>query len=123
MLKMFSPVLPHITEEIYMDYFAEKETSKSIHTSQYLSLGEDINYNVIKNGNVVVNIISQVRQFKSENKASLKAEIEEITVTSNLTEFLKLAETDILATCSIRKIYYATGEFDLKIGNIIKEEE
>ena len=39
-LKMFAPFMPHITEEIYQDYYAEKENQVSIHVSGYLNLGE-----------------------------------------------------------------------------------
>ena len=123
MLKMFAPVLPHITEEIYMDYYAEKENQKSIHVSGYLDLGNDIDNSVVENGDKVVAIISQIRQFKSENKASLKAEIEDVTITSNISDFVKLAQTDIMSTCSIRQLNICDGEFDVKIGEIIKTDD
>lgn len=122
MLKMFSPVLPHITEEIYMDYFAEKEGYKSIHISGYLNLGETINKQLLECGDNAVDIVSRVRQFKSENKVSLKAEIEDAEISSKYTDFLKQAEPDIKGVCSIRSLTYKDGVTDLKIGNIITEE-
>lgn len=123
MLKMFAPVLPHITEEIYMDYFAEREGQKSIHISGYLDLGNDVDTEVIANGDKVVDIVSQIRQFKSENKVSLKTFIRDVEICSDITEFLKQAEIDIKAVCSINQINYKDSKnFALAIGEVVPEE-
>ena len=122
-LKMFAPVLPHITEEIYMDFYAEKENQKSIHISGYLNLGENADKQIIENGNQIIEIISLVRQFKSENNVSLKTFIKDICITSNITEFIKQAATDIKAVCSINEINYNNGELNVKIGEIIPDEQ
>ncbi len=123
MLKMFAPILPHITEEIYMDFYAEKENKKSIHISGYLNLGHDINQELISNGDKVMDIVSQIRQFKSENKVSLKTFIKDAIITSKITEFLKLAEIDIKAVSSINKLIFKDGEFNLHLGEIIPDEQ
>ena len=124
MLKMFAPVLPHITEEIYMDFFAEKENKKSVHVSGYLDLGNVEDASIIQNGDMVVDIVAQIRQFKSVNKVSLKTFIKDVTITSNITEFLKQAETDIKAVCSINQINLHDGkDLDVQIGEIIPDEE
>ncbi len=123
MLKMFAPILPHITEEIYMDYFAQKENQKSIHISGYLDLGDDVDAKIIEYGDKVVDIVSQIRQYKSENKASLKVEIEEVTITSRITDFLKLAESDVKGVGSIQKINYQDGDFELSLGELIMPVE
>ena len=120
MLKMFAPVLPHITEEIYMDYFAKFENAKSIHTTQYLVLDEKFDEDIIANGDKLVELVSRVRQYKSENKASLKAEIAEITITSKITDFFKQAEPDLVGVCSIKKMNYKDGEYDVELGKIIQ---
>lgn len=120
MLKMFAPVLPHITEEIYMDYFAKFENAKSIHATQYLVLDEKFDEDIIANGDKLVELVSRVRQYKSENKASLKAEIEEVTITSNITDFFKQAEPDLVGVCSIKKMNYKDGEYDVELGEIIQ---
>lgn len=123
MLKMFSPVLPHITEEIYMDYFAKKENKPSIHVSGYLSLGEEFDKTLIANGDVVMDIVSLVRQFKSENKVSLKTFIKDITITSNITNFLKQAEVDIKAVSSVVEVKYKDGDFGVEVGEVIPDEQ
>ncbi len=122
-LKMFSPVLPHITEEIFMDSFATKEGYKSIHISNYLNLGENVDESIIKMGEAVVDCVSQVRQFKSLNKLSLKAQIEDIEISSKYTDFFKAVEPDIKGVCSVDKITYIDSDkLDIKIGKVITEE-
>ena len=122
-LKMFSPVLPHITEEIYMNFYAERENSKSIHISNYLNMGEDANKTLIENGNKVIDILSAVRQFKSENNVSLKTFIKDIKVSSKINNFIKQAEVDLKAVCSINEIDYKDGDFNVEIGEIIPDEQ
>lgn len=122
MLKMFAPVLPHITEEIYMSYYAEKENTKSIHISGYHDLGEVTDKELIANGEKVLDVVSLVRQFKSENKVSLKTFIEDITITSNINDFMKLAEVDLKAVSSALEIKYIEGDFNVVVGKCIEEE-
>lgn len=120
MLKMFAPVMPHITEEIYMDYFAPIEGCKSIHVSGYLDLGSDIDADIIKDGDVICDIVSMVRQHKSINKVSLKAEIENIKIFAPCVEFIKSAEADIEGVCGVRGIEYENAEtLNVEIGDII----
>lgn len=123
MLKMFANFMPHLTEEIYMNYYAEKENQKSIHISGYLDLGKEIDETLIKNGEEVMNIVSGIRQFKSENKISLKTFIKDLTVSSKNTEFIKLCEVDIKAVGSINTLNCQDGEFGLEFGEIIPDEE
>lgn len=122
-LKMFSPVLPHITEEIYMNFYGERENKKSIHISDYLNMGENVDKSLIENGNKIIDILAIVRQFKSENNVSLKTFINDITIKSNINDFIKLAETDLKAVCSINQVVYEDGDFDVKIGSIIPDEQ
>lgn len=119
MLKMFAVFMPHITEEIYMDYFAEKENMPSIHLSGYLNLGEEIDEELVKRGEEVMQIVSRVRQFKSENKISLKTSIKDVKVTSKYAEFIKQCEVDIKAVGSIGELEIADGDFNLEFGEII----
>ncbi len=122
MLKMFSVFMPHVTEEIYMDYFAQFEKTKSLHISNYLDLGSLINDELIKNGDLVIDIVSRVRQFKSENKLSLKTEIDKAIIYAPNLEFIKACEQDIKAVTSVHEIDYKNGDFNVKIGKIIENQ-
>ena len=115
--------MPHITEEIYQDYFKQFEKTESIHLCELkkISLAEDLS--IIPNGDIVVDIVAKVRQFKSLNQLSMKTEIESIEIKNPELEFIKSCEADIKAVTSVRSINYTTGEFDVIVGNVIKEEK
>lgn len=123
MLKMFANFMPHLTEEIYMDYYAQKEGTQSIHVSGYLDLGKVENEQLIKNGEEVMNIVSGIRQFKSENKISLKTFIQDITVTTKNADFVRECEVDIKAVGSINEIKLADGDYAIEFGEIIPDEQ
>ena len=122
MLKMFSVYLPHLTEEIYMDYFAEKEHMQSIHISGYLNLGDEIDENLVKRGEEVMQIVSAIRQFKSENKISLKTFIKDLKISSHYADFIKSCEVDIKAVGSIGELEICDGDYSLTFGEIILPE-
>ncbi len=76
LIKLFSPVIPYITEEIYQSYFEKFEKYKSIHISSWpVSNKKLIDKNALELGNHLINIIANVRQFKSKNNLSMKAPI------------------------------------------------
>ena len=122
MLKLFSITMPHITEEIYQNYFRKFEEEKSINICILKPLTLETEENIIENGDNVIDIVSKVRQFKSENKLSLKTEIDEMIITDKNLEFIKSCESDIKAVTSVREIKYVQGEKDIKIGNAIIAE-
>ncbi|MDP3918655.1 MAG: valine--tRNA ligase [Nanoarchaeota archaeon] len=83
-LKMFAPIMPYITEEIYQMYFAKKDKLKSIHQSSWPKSDTSyIDEDVEKIGDELVDIISQVRKAKSEKGLSLKTPVKEIILNMN----------------------------------------
>ncbi len=70
-VKMFSPFMPHITEEIYQDVFREREGKKSIHISLWPEpvLRDE---EAAKDGEIVKDIIAEIRRWKNENKREIK---------------------------------------------------
>ena len=85
-LKMFAPVIPHITEEIYQDLYAEGPIEKaSIHLSQWpeeSSVDADL-----EKGRDAMKAISSLRKYKSDNQLSMNAEIEKAVVFADVEEF------------------------------------
>lgn len=72
-LKMFAPILPFITEEIYSTLTKED----SIHTSKW-PVSEEIKTDLdISDFNEAILAIDEIRKYKSENQISLGAELEE----------------------------------------------
>ncbi len=122
MLKLFAITMPHITEEIYQNYFRQFEKEISIHLTTLAPLSVDNEENVIENGDKVVEVVARVRQFKGENKISLKTALSDLTIKDNDLTFIKECEGDIKAVSSAQKINYETGNFDVVVGQPIVEE-
>ena len=70
-VKMFSPFIPHITEEIYQEVFRESENKKSVHISAWPEpvLRDE---EAAKEGEIVKDIIAEIRRWKNENKREIK---------------------------------------------------
>lgn len=113
MLKLFAIFLPHITEEIYQDYFKKYETTSSIHLTQIEDIKFDFENESIIQGDDVVEIVTAVRRFKSENGLSMKDELSKVEIIG-YKDYIKDFETDIKDTCSIKELVYLDGEKSVK---------
>jgi valyl-tRNA synthetase len=75
-LKMFSPITPFITEEIYQTHFKKNEKDKSIHISSW---PEKFDIKSKKDDeiklNLLLEIISQVRQEKTKANKPMNSQI------------------------------------------------
>ncbi len=75
LVRMFSPFMPHITEEIYQGVFRDYEGEKSVHVSSWPEpvFVDDV---ALEKGEIVKDIIAEIRRWKNETKG----QIEEIIV-------------------------------------------
>lgn len=111
-LKLFAPIMPFITDEIYLKSFAEEENCNSIHNSSWPEFKkEEINSKLEKIGEKFIEIVKTVRQFKSKNSKSLKAEIL-LSLDKKDQSLLKNVLDDLKATVNAREITF--GEFEVK---------
>ena len=101
LLKLFAPIMPHITEEVYQGYYADKprEGCKSIHISAWPSYdvklkGTAVEDTVEELGELAINIIDEVRKHKAANKMSIKAEVGKVLVESPV-DLKKLKESEL----------------------------
>ncbi|MDP3881711.1 MAG: valine--tRNA ligase [Nanoarchaeota archaeon] len=111
-LKLMAPITPYITEEIYQMHFKKHEDKKSIHHEDWPSKikvkeskEDDLTWNKM------IEIISLVRQKKSEAKKSMKAEI----ILSLPKEDLSLLEktlSDLKAVTTAKEI--KEGQFNVQ---------
>ncbi|HJX05339.1 MAG TPA: class I tRNA ligase family protein, partial [Candidatus Nanoarchaeia archaeon] len=126
-LKLFAPIMPHVTEELYHAFYADKnkDGSKSIHITswpEHKKALEAADARVRELGELAINIISEVRKYKAANKMSLKEEIGKVVVASpiNLSELskspggLKVLKEDILSTIKAKELEFKPGK-DFKI--------
>jgi len=128
--KLFAPFLPHLSEEIYQKYFRSSETDKSVHISPWPKpvLRDK---KIEKKGEIVKNLISAVRNWKSEKGIPLSREIavmeiigkeditgceEDIAKTVRAKEFLIVKQKDLEEKVVRIKPIYA------EIGTIFKNK-
>jgi valyl-tRNA synthetase len=86
-IKMYAPILPFITEEIYQLYFQKFDGAASIHQSVWPTMiAELLKPEERKEFEAVVDLIAAIRKFKSDNQISLGAEIEEFKTEGSIAE-------------------------------------
>jgi len=116
-LKLFSPIIPFITEEIYQKLFREYEKDVSIHISSWPEIeNEFINKEAEEIGDMTVAIVSSLRQYKSNKGLALNVPIEKLTIEcdKNTKEKLERISGDILGTMRINKIEFGKAEIQVE---------
>lgn len=108
-IKLWAPLLPHITEEIWQAYFKDTENDKSVHISKWPELNKDlIDEDNEKLGNLVIEILSHVRKEKSDNNISLAKDIKEVIIDSK-EKGLKDFFEDLKETTRAGKVEFGEG--------------
>ena len=124
-LKMAAIYIPHVTEEIYQSYFNNIEKTVSIHLSSILEYGSrfKIDDDLIKKGDIVIDIISETRKFKSENNISLRTPIETLSLSleKDIYSFINnnAVLNDIKNTSNCSEINISFCDNGYKIDDII----
>lgn len=98
-IKLFAPILPYVTEEVYQGLFREREGVASIHRSTWPAADESLLDPAAETaGDALVAIATAVRRYKSDHALSLGAELRCVGVRSTAPELqrsLSGAEDDI----------------------------
>ncbi|MFH1473870.1 MAG: valine--tRNA ligase [Candidatus Aenigmatarchaeota archaeon] len=123
-LKLFSPIIPFITEEIYQNMFKENEKDISIHISSWPEVEKEfIDKEIEEIGDMTVAVISSLRQYKSSKGLALNSEVEKLTIECDEDAKKKLENTleDIKGTMKVKDIEFGKGEievegYEIKIG-------
>ncbi len=107
LLKLFAPFMPYVTEEAYLELYAEKEGKKSVHVSEWPAFDKKLaDERSMKEGDVLCGIISTVRAWKHDNKMALNADLSELV----LSELPKEGLEDIRGAMKIKKVVKGAGE-------------
>lgn len=117
-LKLFAPIIPHITEEIYQKFF-KKEIS--IHISKWPEIDKNlIDKNAEEIGDMAVAIISVLRQYKSNKGLPLNAELKKVDIecVESIKKQLKNVLDDIKGAMRIKEISFGKGEIPVEGYNI-----
>jgi valyl-tRNA synthetase len=101
-LKMFAPIMPFITEKTYQDYFRKYERVKSIHVSSW---PEQVKIRKTDNKifDLIIDIISKVRQEKTNARKPMNSEII-LTLPKNVYADLKDVLEDLKNVTNAREI-------------------
>ncbi len=125
-IKLLAPVIPYVTEAIYLELFAAADGSPSIHRSSWPAADpayED--QTALQFGEVLVQVATAVRRYKSEQNLALGAEFSRLQLTAESpaqADALRAAAADL--TSVTRALVIATslapanagsGELQIKI--------
>jgi len=111
-LRLFAPIAPHITEEIYSDMFKEK----TVHHAGFPNVDEKfINKKAEEACGILIKITDDVRKHKSGNSISLGADLEKAVVETPDVETAKSLERDIKGTNKILNLEIKKGA-ELKVS-------
>ena len=103
-LKMFAPLMPFITEEIYQSYYSKFEKKKSIHISEFPEYDKKLNFKKEENFyDLFSDILSKVRKYKAKHNKSMREEII-LTIEEKDYKVLKNSIQDLKAVCNIKEI-------------------
>lgn len=121
LLQNFSIYFPYITEEIYQELYKQE---KSIHITTIKTL----NYNFkdeLKYGDMICDIIGNIRGQKSINNLSLKTEVSKLSISAEtkLIDAINSSIKDFKATLFINDLNLNEQEKDYKIDEVILNEQ
>lgn len=111
--KLFAPIVPHVTEEIYQNLFKKIEKDVSIHVSKWSEYDKSlVDDEIEKAGDLTATIISAIRNWKHDNKLPLNAELKEVVLEMPKDKQLLLKPfiEDILGTTKAKKVTFGKAE-------------
>jgi valyl-tRNA synthetase len=117
-LKGLSPFMPFITEEIYQIFYKNYEKNKSIHIENYPKTTTDFDENLDNLGNQFINILEEIRKYKSQNQMSIKDEVNLIKIQccKELENFTKQNLEDLKDCGNFKNIEFIENEtFSIQI--------
>jgi valyl-tRNA synthetase len=107
-LKMFAPILPFVTDEIFQIIFSPLEGDRSIHCSAWPTPNKDlISEEADEAGTILVEIATFVRRYKSERNLPLGTKITKMllaTEKNKIAEALRLASADLISITRSEKL-------------------
>ncbi|MEF8874241.1 MAG: valine--tRNA ligase [Candidatus Thermoplasmatota archaeon] len=103
-LKVFSPIIPYMTEEIYHQMFKRQEGERSIHESTWPDLKEGfIDETAEEVGGAAKDIIAEIRRWKSDNGIPLNQDIGKLRIVTPDVR-IQRCEEDIAETLNAHSI-------------------
>lgn len=111
LIKLFAPILPHITEELYQSFIKEKKSPVSIHISKWpndpdfetiFGSGKVPDWltgkrDILNHGKVLIEVISKMRKMKTDKNVKLYESVKNLTasIPSEHKEFFEKITGDL----------------------------
>ncbi len=109
-IKVIAPYLPHITEEIYQNYFKQFNNEISIHKFAFPEeiLNITNSEEIVSEFEKISEIIESVRRFKTEKQISMWAELKNIVISwpKDYLELVKKFQDDLAWVTKTQNIEY-----------------
>ncbi len=134
-LKIFAPIIPHITEEIYQKLFRDTEEVKSLHLNEWTGIEQKhVDEESESLGDLAEEFIEEVRRWKSEKGIPLSEEVEEVKMSedSEGKERIEKMESLVKGAINIQNVkfedvedpeeYIELDDGSIKINEIVRGE-
>jgi len=110
-LRLFAPVLVHVTEELYQAIFKQSQGHDSLHLAPWPD-PDFTDEEALKYGNMSLRIIEQARKFKSEQNLSMAAPLHalEIEAPKEHLAGLRDLQDDLMNVTRAERILWSEGE-------------
>lgn len=94
--KLFAPILPHVTEEIYQQFFRDAASPLSIHITEWPTQEKQFeDESMRKNGRLILEVIAEIRKQKAEKGVKLGESFKKLTISTSEIEFVEKIKEDI----------------------------
>ena len=107
-IKLFAPILPYITEEIYQALFVPIEGEGSIHNARWPVANESwLSAIADAAGEALIEVATAIRRYKSESNISLGTELKRLQLATTepaIARMLQEAKDDIMSVTRARQI-------------------
>ena len=111
-LKLFTPFIPAICEEIYSCLYEDEfNKTKSISSRGTWPKVDDLieNFSSLEIGDIAIRILSEVRKYKSEQNMSIKEIVDKVTVYTPIKKVNSVVE-DLKNVCNVNHIEFINSK-------------
>lgn len=118
-LRMYAIYTPHITEEIYQDFFRDFEGKLSLHQHKWIIKDSTDSFS-LEFGEKIKDILREVRKYKSDRNLSLKEPLNriKISIPDYMLNSIELTRKDLIACTGAHELVIdASDEFRFNIEN------
>lgn len=111
-INMLSIFMPFVCEDVYLKYFKKHIYKDSINICDWPKVNS-VNEKDLENGELFKNIIGAIRKYKSQNAMSMKVEIDNLKIMTNVDLSDKLKK-EITKVMFVKNVEFIKGE-EIKI--------